>query len=31
MGARDFAWSALALELLDPDERAAGSYLDGPA
>ena len=27
MGAEDFAWSALALELADPDPRAAGSYL----
>jgi hypothetical protein len=27
MGARDFAWSALALELAEPDGRAAGSYL----
>jgi hypothetical protein len=27
MGARGFAWSALALELLDPDELAAGSYV----
>ncbi|MGB9184002.1 MAG: hypothetical protein WCB67_08040 [Solirubrobacteraceae bacterium] len=27
MGARDFGWSALILELLDPDPAAAGSYL----
>jgi len=27
MGARDFAWSALVLELVEPDGRAAGSYL----
>jgi hypothetical protein len=27
MGAVDFGWSALALELLDPDAAAAGSYL----
>jgi hypothetical protein len=27
MGAHDFAWSALALELVEPDERAAASYL----
>jgi len=27
MGASDFAWSALALELLDPDERAAHSHI----
>src|SRR5436305_3408840 len=27
MGATDFAWSALALELLDPDERAARSHI----
>jgi hypothetical protein len=30
MGARDFGWSALIMELLDPDPRAAGSYLSGP-
>jgi hypothetical protein len=29
MGARDFAWSALALELVDPDPRAAASFLAG--
>ena len=28
MGARDFAWSSLVLELIDPDPRAASSYLD---
>ena len=27
MGASDFAWSALASELVDPDPRAGGSYL----
>ena len=27
MGAREFAWSALALELAEPDERAHGSHL----
>ena len=27
MGARDFAWSTLVLELAQPDERAAASYL----
>jgi hypothetical protein len=27
MGARDFAWSTLVLELAQPDERAASSYL----
>src|SRR5204862_335669 len=27
MGARDFAWSALALELADPDRAAAASHL----
>ncbi len=27
MGARDFAWSSLVVELADPDPRAAGSYL----
>jgi len=27
MGARDFAWSALVLELVEPDGRAARSYL----
>jgi hypothetical protein len=27
MGARDFAWSVLVLELVEPDGRAAGSYL----
>jgi hypothetical protein len=30
MGAPDFAWSALALELLDPDERSASSHLGEP-
>jgi len=29
MGAVDFGWSALALELIDPDPRAASSYLPG--
>jgi len=28
MGARDFAWSTLAVELLEPDDRAASSYLE---
>jgi hypothetical protein len=28
MGAADFAWSALILEMLDPDPRAVSSYLD---
>ena len=27
MGAPDFAWSALALEIVDPDPAAAASYL----
>ncbi len=27
MGARDFAWSALVLELAEPDQRAASSYV----
>jgi len=27
MGAPDFAWSALALEIVDPDPAAASSYL----
>ena len=27
MGAPDFAWSALALEIIDPDPAAAASYL----
>ena len=27
MGAVDFAWSSLVMELIDPDPRAAGSYL----
>jgi GH15 family glucan-1,4-alpha-glucosidase len=27
MGAIDFAWSALVMELVEPDERAVGSYL----
>jgi hypothetical protein len=27
MGAVDFGWSSLVLELLDPDARAFGSYL----
>ena len=31
MGARDFAWSTLALELLEPDARAGTSYLVAPA
>jgi Mannosylglycerate hydrolase MGH1-like glycoside hydrolase domain len=29
MGAADFAWSALAIELIDPDPAAAWSYLGG--
>jgi hypothetical protein len=29
MGAVDFAWSSLAMELLDPDPRAGLSYLEG--
>jgi hypothetical protein len=29
MGAVDFAWSSLVLELLDPDPLAASSYLNG--
>ncbi|MHB8658416.1 MAG: MGH1-like glycoside hydrolase domain-containing protein [Solirubrobacteraceae bacterium] len=29
MGASDFAWSTLVLELLEPDVRAAGSYVLG--
>ena len=29
MGAPGFAWSALAIELADPDPAAASSYLDG--
>lgn len=28
MGATDFAWSSLIIEMLDPDPRARGSYLD---
>jgi hypothetical protein len=28
MGATDFAWSALIVEMLDPDARAAASFLD---
>jgi Glycosyl hydrolase family 63 C-terminal domain len=28
MGAADFAWSALILDMLDPDPRAVSSYLD---
>ncbi|MGO9498847.1 MAG: MGH1-like glycoside hydrolase domain-containing protein [Solirubrobacteraceae bacterium] len=28
-GATDFAWSSLIIEMLDPDPRAQGSYLDG--
>lgn len=31
MGARDFAWSALIAELIEPDSRAAGSYLEAAA
>ena len=31
MGARDFAWSALILELTEPDPRAAASLLTAPA
>jgi hypothetical protein len=31
MGAADFAWSALALELLDPDPAAARSHIGAPA
>ncbi len=30
MGTTDFAWSTLALELTDPDDRAATSYLGAP-
>ena len=29
MGARDFGWSALILELLEPDPSAVSSYLAG--
>ena len=29
MGATDFAWSSLIIEMLDPGPRARGSYLDG--
>ncbi|MGA2927871.1 MAG: hypothetical protein ABSG43_18120, partial [Solirubrobacteraceae bacterium] len=29
MGALEFAWSSLVLELIDPDPSAAGSYLNG--
>jgi hypothetical protein len=29
MGAADFGWSTLVLEMLDPDPRAASSYLEG--
>ena len=29
MGTADFAWSSLIIEMLDPDPRARGSYLDG--
>jgi hypothetical protein len=28
MGAVDFSWSALILDMLDPDPRAVSSYLD---
>ncbi len=28
-GATDFAWSSLIIEMLDPDPRAQGRYLDG--
>jgi hypothetical protein len=31
MGAVDFAWSTLVLELLEPDPLAASSYLNGRA
>ena len=27
LGAREFGWSSLIAELVDPDPRAAGSYL----
>jgi hypothetical protein len=30
MGATDFAWSSLIIEMLDPDPRAPASYLGGP-
>jgi hypothetical protein len=30
MGATDFGWSSLVMELLDPDPRAAGSYVSLP-
>ena len=29
MGAHDFAWSTLALEMLDPDEGARTSHIGG--
>jgi hypothetical protein len=29
MGASDFSWSALVMELLDPDPTAAASHLGG--
>lgn len=31
MGATDFSWSALIMELIDPDPRASSSYVDLPA
>jgi hypothetical protein len=31
MGATEFAWSALIMELVTPDPRAANSYLPEPA
>jgi glycogen debranching enzyme len=30
IGATDFSWSALAMELLDPDDRARTSYIASP-
>jgi hypothetical protein len=27
MGAKDFAWSSLIIEMLDPDDRAPASFL----
>ncbi len=31
MGARDFSWSSLVMELVDPDPQAASSHLEHPA
>jgi hypothetical protein len=31
MGAVNFGWSSLAMELIEPDDRACSSYLESPS